>query len=114
MKPAERDHTLLLDMLAAGREIRAFIGRATAEEFVADRKTYRAVERLLEIIGEAARRISPRTHALHPAIPWRRVVGLRNRISHEYGDIDYEEIFLIATVSIPELLEVLEPMFAKP
>jgi len=108
MAPGERDKALLLDVLAASREVRAFVGQGGYDEFLADRKTYRAVERCLEIIGEAARGLSPECKQAYPQVPWQKVVGLRNRISHEYGDIDYEEIFLIATVSVPELIASLE------
>jgi uncharacterized protein with HEPN domain len=104
----ERDQALLLDMLAAAREVRAYVGHGGFDAFLADGKSYRAVERCLEIIGEAARRLSPAARQAYPQVPWPKVVGLRNRISHEYGDIDYEEIFLIATVSVPELIAALE------
>lgn len=113
MTPLERDKTLLMDMLGACREVRAYVGRVDIETFIADGKTYRAIERCLEIAGEAARRVSPASQAAHPRIPWRKISGLRNRISHEYGDVDYEEIFLIATVSVPELIELLEPILGQ-
>lgn len=105
---AERDPALIRDILGACREIRAYVGHGGYDEFVADGKTYRATERCLEIIGEAARALSPQEQQAYPQVPWRRIVGLRNRLSHEYGDIDYEEIFLIATVSVPELMAALE------
>lgn len=105
---AERDAALIRDILGACREIRVYLGRGGYDEFVADAKTYRATERCLEIIGEAARALSLQAQQAYPQVPWRRIVGLRNRLSHEYGDIDYEEIFLIATVSVPELIAALE------
>lgn len=108
MMQAERDQALLLDMLGACREIRAYVGHDGLDAFIADGKSYRAVERCLEIIGEAARRVSPEAQQSFPQVPWPKIVGLRNRISHEYGDVDYEEIFLIATVSVPELIVALE------
>jgi len=108
MTQVERDEALLLDIIGACREIRAYIGHGGYEAFIADGKTYRAVERCLEIIGEAARGLSPGTQRAYAKSPWPKIVGLRNRISHEYGDIDYEEIFLIATVSVPELIAELE------
>ncbi|MGH8029301.1 MAG: HepT-like ribonuclease domain-containing protein [Arenimonas sp.] len=113
MTSGDRDRASLLDMLAACREVRAYIGHGGVEEFMADGKTYRAIERCLEVIGGAARRISLPSQAAYPRIPWRKIVGLRNRISHEYGDVDYEEVFAIATVSVPELIEVLEPIFGQ-
>lgn len=104
----ERDAALIRDILGACREIRAYVGHGGYDAFVADAKTYRATERCLGIIGEAARALSQRCHQAYPQVPWRRIVGLRNRLSHEYGDIDYEEIFLIATVSVPALIAALE------
>lgn len=113
MKLAERDKTLLQDMLAACLEIRVYVGRQDLDAFLADGKTYRAVERCLEIVGEAARSVSEECRAGHGDIPWRKVIGLRNVISHEYGDIDYEGIFTVATDSIPRLIGSLERCFAQ-
>ena len=47
-----------------------------------------AVIRNLEIIGEAANRVSSQTQELHPEIPWRQMIGMRNRLVHDYGHID--------------------------
>ena len=52
-----------------------------------------ALERVLELIGEAARRITPATRETHPAIPWKDIIGMRNIIAHEYGKVDFDEIW---------------------
>ncbi|RIK56577.1 MAG: hypothetical protein DCC57_03150 [Chloroflexi bacterium] len=53
-------------------------------DFLLDRKTQLSVERLLEIIGEAARHLSLEIKTEHPDIPWRQIIDLRNVVSHEY------------------------------
>lgn len=100
-------------MLAACREIRAYLGRSTLDDFLADSRTLRAVERCFEILGEAARAVSEEFRSAHPEIPWRKLVGLRNVISHEYGDVDYEGIFAIASESVPELTRALEAIVQR-
>lgn len=64
-----------------------------------------AVERLLEIIGEAANHISKEVIENNEDIPWSKIIGLRNKVAHDYGEILTDRIWLIATRSIPELLE---------
>jgi uncharacterized protein with HEPN domain len=67
-----------------------------------------ALERLLEITGEAARNVSPHRRGRHATIPWQGIIGLRNAIAHEYGEIDYERIYTIATKGVPKLISTLE------
>ena len=97
MRPEERDPAHLWDMIEAARAIMDFTENLTMEEFLAvgrDREIMRlAVERELEVLGEAARRISLRFRNEHVEIPWQQIVGLRNVISHEYDRINYTEIY---------------------
>ena len=67
-----------------------------------------AVERRLEVIGEAARHVSAAFRAEHPEIPWRQIIGLRNILAHEYGEILVDRIWLVAKESIPELVGSLD------
>ncbi len=64
-----------------------------------------AVERNLGIIGEAARRISKELKQEHPEIPWRKIIAQRNVLIHEYDDIDYKEIWAVATFHLPRLID---------
>ena len=88
----ERDPAYLWDMLEAARAIADFTHDLTQDEFLAtgrDKEITRlAVERKLEILGEAARRVSSRFRKEHPEIPWQQIVGLRNVISHEYDKVN--------------------------
>lgn len=77
-------------------------------DFIADDKTIDAVIRNFEIIGEAANRVSEDFKAGHPEIEWRRIIGLRNRVIHEYFGIDYETVWKIRNENIAVLLDYIK------
>ena len=112
MQPEERDMARLWDMLDAARAVVEFIKDLRFEEFLKDRKTRNAVERNLEIIGEATRRVSQQTRDNHPDIPWKSIIALRNIIAHEYGEILYEKIWGICINRLPPLIRQIEAMGA--
>ena len=85
MRSETRDAAYLWDMLEAAHSVRDFVKDVTAEEFLEDRMIQAAVEREVEIIGEAARRISDAFKEAHPEVPWRNIVGMRNLLAHEFG-----------------------------
>ena len=66
-----------------------------------------ALVRLLEIIGEAASRISEASQAQHPTILWAQIVSLRNRLIHGYAAVDMDILWEILTHDLPTLLEAL-------
>jgi uncharacterized protein with HEPN domain len=110
MRPEDRDAGYLWDMLDAARAIRDFTIDVTLDAYLRDRKLQLAVERAIEIIGEAARLMSPGFKAQHDEIPWQRIVAQRNLLAHEYGEISQDRIWLVATRRIPELIDQLEPL----
>ena len=118
MRPVERDLAHLWDLIEAARAIVDFTENLTLEEFLApgrDREITRlAVERELEILGEAARRVSSGFRNEHSEIPWKEMVGLHNVISHEYDRVNYTEIYRIVRERIPELIALLEPLVPPP
>jgi len=73
-----------------------------------------ALERVIEVIGEAANNVSEAFKAAHPEIPWRSIRGQRNVIVHMYREIDYREIWKTASVDLPEIVQVLEPLIPPP
>ena len=97
MSPELKDRSYLWDMLDASRMIRDFVVATTFHEFEKDRKLQLAVERLLEIIGDAARRVSVE-------IPWRKIIAQRNVLAHEYGEIKLERIWVLVTGNIVDLI----------
>jgi len=98
------------DMREAARLATQFLQGATYSRFESDRMMQSAVERQLEIIGEAARRVSVEFQQVHPEIPWRSMIGMRNILIHDYGEVKLDRLWLIASQSIPELVILLGPL----
>jgi Uncharacterized conserved protein len=110
MRPDKRDAAYLWDMLDAAMAVKQFVSFRTYEEYQQDRLLRNAVERNIEIIGEAANNISVAFQMAHPEIPWKKITGQRNVLVHEYGEIKHERIWIVATKRIPELIEFLQPL----
>jgi len=108
MQPEAKDAAYLWDMLDAARAVREFVARRSFSDYVADRMLRGAVERHLEIIGEAANRVSRGFREAHAEIPWQRIVAQRNMLTHEYGEIEHALVWRVATTRIPELIQELE------
>ena len=106
----DRDAAHLWDMVEACREVQQFLAGKRHSDLLANRMLRLSVERELEIIGEAANRVSSELQAQNPEIPWARIVAQRNVISHEYGDIKLEWIWRVATERVSELIALLEPL----
>ena len=69
--------------------------------------------RLLEIIGEAASRVSKEKQAQSPEIPWRQVIGMRNRLTHAYFDINLDFVWQTVTEDLVPLIAELERMLGE-
>jgi uncharacterized protein with HEPN domain len=110
MPHKKRDPAYLWDILHAGQSMQKHLARTTLEQFLADELKCLAVERLFEIMGEAARRISEDFKQAHQEIPWADLIALRHVVAHEYDNIDYDEIWAIAAVDVPKLLNALRPL----
>ena len=114
MRPDERDAGYLLDMLDHARGIMRVLAGRDLRDYLHDEDLRLIVERRLEIVGEAARRVSPGFRDAHPEVPWRKIVAQRNVLAHEYGEIQDDIMWRVATVSIPELVALLEPLVPPP
>lgn len=116
MQPEERDAAYLWDMLRAAQAARRFAGEMPLERFLDEEceMVRMAVERELEILGEAGRRMSDEFRENHPEIPWKEIVGLRNVISHQYEKVDYGEILRIVKKRLPDLIDSLQSLTPPP
>lgn len=113
--PADRDnHAHLWDMLTAAHAVVGFVQGRTLDEYVLDLMLRSAVERQIEIIGEAARRVSIEFQAAHPEIPWRPIQAQRHVLAHEYGEIKHDRLWRVATIHVPELIGRLETLVPAP
>ncbi len=110
MRPDERDAAYLLDMLQAAEKVSRFVKGLKQEEFVEDEVLRDAVERNVEIIGEAARKVSEAFKNKHSEIPWRKMVAQRNVLVHEYDKISVDEMWIVATFHVPKLIDSLTPL----
>ncbi len=113
MRPEERDKAYLWDMLQAARDILEFTKKIDLPAFTEDRRTRFAVERQLLVIGEAASHISDTFKKQHPEIPWAGIVGQRNVLAHDYGEILVERIWLVAQRNIPQLAKQLSDLLPE-
>src|SRR3989338_11662604 len=104
MRPEERDAAYLWDMLDAAKTVRSFVKDIPFHQYERDRKLQFAVERAIEIIGEAARNVSEEFQRKHPEIPWRGIIGQRHMLANEYGEIMQERLWTVASKRIPELI----------
>jgi uncharacterized protein with HEPN domain len=102
-----RDEPLLLDMLLAAREAMAFVAEIDQEQFVASKLHQYAVIRSLEVIGEAATKVSRQFRDAHPEVPWRDIIGTRNRLIHNYSNVSLEIIWNMSQSKLPELIAAL-------
>ena len=114
MRPEGRDRACLWDMLAAAREAQEHVQGLTFEQYIIDLKARRAIERTLEIIGEAASKVSEAFYIAHPEIDWRRIKGLRNIISHEYDKVRHDLLWAVVKTDLPVLIARLETIHLDP
>jgi len=109
-----RDDAYLLDILNAARKVCQFTAGVTEEEFEGSELLQSATMRQLGIIGEAARKVSQETRDAHPEIPWSEMIGMRNRLIHEYSRVDLKRVWDTTQNDIPRLITLIEPLVPPP
>jgi uncharacterized protein with HEPN domain len=102
------DLTRIRHMRDAGKEILEFAAGSTQASLAANRMLQLAIVKDLEIIGEAANNVSPECQSQYQYIPWRAMVGMRNRLVHAYFGIDFEVIWQTVQQDLPPLIQSLE------
>ncbi len=102
------DRTRLRHMLDCTEEAIQLARGKVRHDLDADRLFGLAMTRLLEVIGEAAARVSSSTCDRHPEIPWSQIVGLRNRLIHGYDEVDFDILWTIVVDDLPPLAQMLQ------
>jgi uncharacterized protein with HEPN domain len=110
MQLGERDKGYLWDMCENALVVYRLAENRSSEEFAPGSILRLAIERGVEIIGEAARRVSPECRAADAEIPWRALIAQRNILGHEYGQIDDALLWRAATEYSPGLVEVIDAL----
>lgn len=98
-------------MYTHAREVMAFTSGKSYAEFESDLLLRRGVERSIEIVGEASRKLSKELKADHPEIAWQGIEGQRHVLAHEYGHVLSARIWRVAIERIPELVDQLDALF---
>ena len=114
MKPEDRDLALLWDMRKFARQAHDLVKRITFERLDRDSMRKLALERSLEVLGEAARRVSAEFQGKNPKIEWRDLVGQRNVLAHDYGKINHRRLYDSTRRIVPSLLAELNRIFGEP
>jgi uncharacterized protein with HEPN domain len=102
-----RNDPLLLDMLFAARRARGHVAGMTQTQFMTSELHQDAAIRSLEVIGEAASQISAQYRDAHPEIPWRDIIGMRNRLIHAYSNVSLDTVWDVLQDKLPELIGTL-------
>ena len=102
------DLVYLMHIRDSLREVRQFTEDESHESFLEHRMVQNAVMRSLEVVGEAARRVSPEFREAYPEGPWRLMGDFRNKLIHDYFGLDLDVIWKTATEDAPRLLTQIE------
>ena len=109
MRPRE-DLILLRDMLDYARRATTAIENRTRFDLDSDVVLVGALERFVEVIGEAAGRLSEGTRKNAPEVPWHEVIAMRNRLVHGYFAVDFDILWTVVDDDLPKLISQLESL----
>ncbi len=101
------DRTYLLHIRDAIARVMEYTDRGK-ESFMASPIVQDAVVRNIEIIGEAAKRLSEKFKGIHSAIPWKRISGMRDKVIHEYFGVDLQLVWEVVEQDLPHLSRVID------
>jgi len=107
------DRISLKDMLSHANEAVVILGERSREELGCDRVMQLALTHLVEIIGEAANRVTETTRQKYTKVPWAQIIGMRNRLIHGYDIIDYDLLWDTITNDLPPLIEDLKEIIEE-
>jgi len=107
------DAVRLQHMLDAAWEACAFAREKVREDLESDRQLTLALVKDIEIIGEAASRVSAETRTAHPSLPWLESVAMRNRLIHGYFDINLDIVWSTVSDELPPLIAKLERILSQ-
>ena len=94
-------------------EAQTLVASRTLEEVASDPVRLRAFERVMELVGECAKRVPLELREKYPAVPWRQITGMRDVISHAYEDLAYEILWSAAEKDFPKLRAEVQRMLAE-
>jgi len=106
----QRDLLYLGQMLDVSLQAISKVKGKDRKDFDEDENLRLALTHLIQMIGEAARRLSEETKQNHPLIPWPNIIGMRNKVVHDYMEIDFDVVWSVVTLDLPVLVGLLKPI----
>lgn len=110
MRPDADDAAYRRDMVDACQRVAHYIHGKTIDDYRTNDLLRSAVERQVEIIGEAARWVSKPFQDAHPHVPWRPIIAQRHILAHEYGEVEHDLVCRVATIHVPALRTQLDAL----
>jgi uncharacterized protein with HEPN domain len=111
--PSEQDLQRLYHIWDAATQAQLYLGTRNREALEADAMLQDALVRRLEVIGEAAAGVSIPCREIYAFLPWRVMIGMRNRLIHAYFDVNLTTVWLTVTEDLPGLIASIEPILRK-
>ena len=109
-----QDKSYLLDIAKLCRTILRLTDDMTETDFYSDERTQLAVLYEITIIGEVVKRLSPDFRQSHPDIQWRQIAGMRDRLVHDYDEVNLNLVWQVIENFISELLDYITPLLPRP
>lgn len=106
------DEGALVDMLLYARRINRRLAGVTRQEFDDDEDLQLALTYMLQVIGEAASRVTRELRERHSTLPWAQIVGMRHRLVHQYFRVNLETVWDVATSDVPALVTEVEAILS--
>ncbi|NET62668.1 MAG: DUF86 domain-containing protein [Symploca sp. SIO2E6] len=105
-----RDQEALVDIVEAIKLIFRYVEGVNLDTLAANIEKQDAILRRITIIGEATKRLSKDFRQEHSTIPWKEIAGMRDVITHDYDEVDLDEVWTVITENLPHLLDYIEPL----
>lgn len=96
------------DIIQNMQDAEEFVQGLSYEAFTSDKKTFNAVVRVIEVIGEAVKKIPDGVRRRYPAIPWKEMAGMRDKLIHFYFGVDSEAVWIAVKERIPTIRPIFE------
>lgn len=105
-----QDQSYLLDLAKLCQTILRLTANMTEAEFQHDERTQLAILYEITILGEVVKRLSTEFRSQHSTIEWRKIAGMRDRLVHDYDEVQLDLVWQVIKINIPELLDYITPL----
>jgi uncharacterized protein with HEPN domain len=108
-----RNRESLVDIITAIQLIFQYTQGIDAQSLSRNLEKQDAILRRITIIGEATKRLSKEFRQQHSSIPWKEIAGMRDVITHDYDEVDLDEVWKVVEENLPQLLSYIEPLVSN-